>query len=142
MDDVKGLCERLRERANQGGYIPDITVMFEAATALQSLAKELAEARAERERLVETLAAEKPFVFDPATHFLHADDGGAPAHGVRYEPASAFNDARIKALEEALAWYGKQARLARLIHREGDAGRHALAADGGKRARVLTKEPT
>lgn len=39
-----------------------------------------------------------------------------------------------RALVEALEWYGEQARLARLIHSEGDAGRHALAADGGKRA--------
>lgn len=38
-------------------------------------------------------------------------------------------------LREALEWYGEQARLARLIHSEGDAGRHALADDGGKRAR-------
>lgn len=38
-------------------------------------------------------------------------------------------------LRKALEWYGEQARLARLIHREGDAGRHALADDGGKRAR-------
>jgi hypothetical protein len=35
---------------------------------------------------------------------------------------------------EALEWYGEQARLARLIHSGGDAGRHALAEDGGKRA--------
>lgn len=41
---------------------------------------------------------------------------------------------RADVLEEALRWYGEQARLARLIHSEGDAGRHALAADGGKRA--------
>jgi hypothetical protein len=39
-------------------------------------------------------------------------------------------------LRAALEWYGEQARLARLIHSEGDAGRYALAADGGKRARV------
>ena len=39
-------------------------------------------------------------------------------------------------LVEALEWYGEQARLARLIHREGDAGRHALAEDGGKLART------
>ena len=36
----------------------------------------------------------------------------------------------------AVEWYGEQARLARLIHREGDAGRNALAADGGTRARA------
>lgn len=47
---------------------------------------------------------------------------------------------RIAELEAELTWYGDQARLARLIHSEGDAGRNALAADGGKRAReVLTK---
>lgn len=43
-------------------------------------------------------------------------------------------------LRETLAWYGEQARLARLVHREGDAGRNALAADGGKQARAQLKE--
>lgn len=37
----------------------------------------------------------------------------------------------------ALEWYGEQARLARLIHSEGDAGRHALAADGGTKAQEI-----
>lgn len=37
---------------------------------------------------------------------------------------------------DALAWYGEQARLCRLVHSEGDAGRQALDADGGKRAQV------
>jgi len=45
------------------------------------------------------------------------------------------------ALREALAWYGEQARLARLIHSEGDAGRHALANDGGKRAHTALSAP-
>ena len=40
-------------------------------------------------------------------------------------------------LRNALAWYGEQARLARLIHSEGDPGRWALAEDGGKRAREV-----
>ena len=51
--------------------------------------------------------------------------------------------ARIAALEtenarlrEALEWYGEQARLCRLITSEGDPGRRALDADGGKRARA------
>lgn len=44
--------------------------------------------------------------------------------------------ARIAALEKALGWYGEQARLARLIHSEGDKGRYALAEDGGSRARA------
>lgn len=44
-------------------------------------------------------------------------------------------------VREALAWYGEQACLARLIHSEGDAGRHALAEDGGKRARAALSTP-
>ena len=44
-------------------------------------------------------------------------------------------EAREQKLLEALTWYGEQARLARLIHSEGDAGRHALSNDGGDRAR-------
>jgi cell division protein FtsB len=39
-------------------------------------------------------------------------------------------------LERALVWYGENARLARIFHSEGDAGRTALADDGGKRARA------
>lgn len=41
-----------------------------------------------------------------------------------------------EAMVAALEWYAEQARLCRLIHSEGDAGRHALADDGGKRARA------
>lgn len=43
-------------------------------------------------------------------------------------------EAQLAKAKEALEWYGEQARLARLVHSEGDAGRHALAGDGGKRA--------
>lgn len=53
----------------------------------------------------------------------------------------AAHDALIASHQDrgrALEWYGEQARLARLIHSEGDAGRNALADDGGKRARALT----
>lgn len=45
-------------------------------------------------------------------------------------------DPRVLALVEALRWYGEQSRLARLIHSEGDAGRNAIASDGGGRARA------
>jgi hypothetical protein len=43
--------------------------------------------------------------------------------------------AAVPKLVKALEWYGEQARLCRLIHSEGDAGRNALAADGGGIAR-------
>jgi hypothetical protein len=49
----------------------------------------------------------------------------------------------IKVLEKALDWYGENARLARLIHAEGDLGRYNLAHDGGDRARqALSQSPT
>jgi hypothetical protein len=48
----------------------------------------------------------------------------------------------VKELSEVLKWYGENSRLARLIHSEGDAGRHALAADGGYLAnRTLSYKP-
>lgn len=55
----------------------------------------------------------------------------APDNGCA--PPAAPQSASIR---EALEWYGEQSRLARLIHSEGDAGRWALAEDGGKRARA------
>ena len=39
-------------------------------------------------------------------------------------------------LRAELAWYGEQSRLARIIHSEGDSGRHALQAEGGHRAQA------
>ena len=42
---------------------------------------------------------------------------------------------QVLRLRAVLEWYGENARLARLIHSEGDKGRHALSDDGGKRAR-------
>ncbi len=56
------------------------------------------------------------------------------------QTANAAMEARVGALSKALEWYGEQARLCRLIHSEGDAGRHALDADGGKRARTTLGE--
>jgi hypothetical protein len=47
----------------------------------------------------------------------------------------------VAGLVEALEWYAEQTRLCRLIHSEGDAGRNALAADGGKRAREALTTP-
>lgn len=47
----------------------------------------------------------------------------------------------IGRLREALEWYGEQARLCRKITSEGDAGRQALGADGGKRAWAALSAP-
>lgn len=56
-----------------------------------------------------------------------------------YDRATAA-EARADRLAQELEWYGEQSRLARLIHREGDAGRNAIAADGGKRARAALQQ--
>jgi len=48
---------------------------------------------------------------------------------------------RAERLAEALRWYAEQAQLCRKFGSEGDAARHALSADGGKRAnRALAQE--
>jgi len=43
-------------------------------------------------------------------------------------------------LYEALEWYAEQTRLCRLVHSGGDAGRNALADDGGKRANAALRK--
>lgn len=45
-----------------------------------------------------------------------------------------------KRLREALEWYGEHAAGCRLIHSGGDASRHKLQDDGGKRARAALEE--
>lgn len=42
--------------------------------------------------IVNCLLSGKPFVFDPATNFCHADDGGAPEHGIKYVPVAQVQD--------------------------------------------------
>ena len=67
---------------------------------------------------------------------------GASRDGRPYHSPAEAADAIRELIEErdrlraVLEWYGEQARLARLIHSEGDAGRNAIANDGGKRARA------
>ena len=76
---------------------------------------------------------------------LYSSDIDANARRIARVPAMedalTAQAAEIERLRQVLEWYGEQARLARLIHSEGDKGRHALAGDGGKRARAaLSKE--
>ena len=62
-----------------------------------------------------------------------------PAAGQVMRNAAASIDAlevQNARLREATEWYGEQSRLARLVHSGGDAGRHAIAKDGGMRARI------
>lgn len=75
-----------------------------------------------------------PWITPPA--YTEADMASVRAVRDRYQVEAEGLRARVAALETELAWYGEQARLARLIHSEGDAGRHAIAADGGERARA------
>lgn len=66
-----------------------------------------------------------------------ADGAVGPNYAARVAELEADNTV----LRDALAWYGEQARLCRLIHSEGDAGRQALDADGGTRAQVALARP-
>jgi hypothetical protein len=45
-------------------------------------------------------------------------------------------------LREVLEWYSERARLARLIHSEGDSGRQDLVSDGGAKARAALQPVT
>jgi chromosome segregation ATPase len=49
-------------------------------------------------------------------------------------------EAKLAQAAGVLKWYAEQARLARLIHAEGDVGRHAIANDGGALARAVLSE--
>lgn len=100
------------------------------------------EAAAEIARLTAALAEREAEV---AAHDAHTAERGAAYDTVkmalyRAEERSRVAEAKLAerdaVLAEALAWYAEQARLCRLIHSGGDAGRNALAADGGQRARA------
>jgi len=64
-------------------------VPFDAFEGLRSALS--AQVQGESE-VVDCLLTGKPFVFDPATHFCHADDGGAPECGIKYVPAAQVQD--------------------------------------------------
>lgn len=66
---------------------------------------------------------------------LSSERIAAQEHEAQQPQADWLTEAR-----EALEWYAEQTRLARLIHSGGDEGRHALAADGGKRARAALEK--
>jgi len=78
---------------------------------------------------ISTVIGNAKFPVDGWQEYIRAD---------RIEELEAERDA----LREALEWYGEQAKLARLIHSEGDAGRHVLAEDGGDRARAALNRET
>ena len=59
--------------------------------------------------IVDCLLAGKPFVFDPATSFCHADDGGAPEHGIKYVPAAQVQDVADEGPKEIATWEDQQA---------------------------------
>lgn len=71
--------------------------------------------------------------FEDTTGYVRAD--AAEAEITRLTAEVARKDA-------ALSWYGENARLCRLIHSEGDAGRNALSFDGGAKARAALSPKT
>ncbi len=114
--------------------------------ALETLLAENAALRAESENARTVVAWANNSLFGSCGYF-HGDpfDGlhlARPIEALKEQATEAERKlaetvGRSDDLLKALEWYGEQARLARLIHSEGDAGRHALADDGGSRARAF-----
>ncbi|QWW74122.1 hypothetical protein [Agrobacterium pusense] len=77
---------------------PDMRMTFDdAAKAAQAdyearIRSALSAQVQDESEIIECLLSGKPFVFDPATNFCHADDGGAPEHGIKYVPAAQVQD--------------------------------------------------
>lgn len=114
-------ADRLRaevERLRAGGCARDQTTTQYCAEA--------ARLAAENEKLAEELSIWKSVFPDIAPERVLPDRSKIEAENDR--------------LRAALEWYGEQARLCRLIHSEGDAGRKALDDDGGLRARTALQD--
>lgn len=75
-----------------------IVPLFAAAPSLSAQVQDDSE-------IVDCLLAGKPFVFDPATNFCHADDGGAPEHGIKYVPAAQVQDVARDLPSEFEKWW-------------------------------------
>ncbi len=94
------------------------------------------------------------YTLDEATRHSHPNGPDGPRDGITIHHISTLSEpvapdpspevlalrAERDRLREVLEWYGEQARLCRLIHGEGDAGRQALSNDGGQRARAALGE--
>ena len=85
-----------------------------------------------RETLDRALADYIPGI-DRAVHFVSIEQVDMLAEFYLHTRAD-LSDALLREAADVLGWYDEQSRLARLIHSEGDAGRQAIAADGGGRA--------
>lgn len=65
---------------------------FGAANIVDVAERALSAQVQDESEIIECLLSGKPFVFDPATNFCHADDGGAPDPGIKYVPAAQVQD--------------------------------------------------
>ncbi|MBD3845957.1 zinc-ribbon domain-containing protein [Bosea sp. SSUT16] len=100
-----------------------------------------------KDDVIACLLAEKPFWFDPATNFVHADDGGG--RGTRWEPATeALPVSGVEAVNELDAfyqgwlakWREKLAALTATPALEDRTTNDAHAPDPGVRVKQLAKE--
>ncbi len=128
-------CENLDEK-DMLSLSADTSKMIMSSSAFQLARNHKDEIRSalsaqvqDESEVIDCLLAGKPFVFDPATNFCHADDCGAPEYGIKYVPAAQVQDvAESKPLELNVTkeWFEKRAAL------EGDleigAGRRKLTA--------------
>jgi hypothetical protein len=126
-----------REYDARGERIEVLVKYRDAYAEMERIATEAlrkAEARADLAQAPAPVRGTRPVYTQPVRYCPICDIADCATH----RPAALEPDDGVVAeLVEALRWYGEQSRLARLIHSEGDAGRHAIAADGGNRAAAV-----
>lgn len=154
--DVKGLCERLEQAATDwnGESMPDgaeprpmVTCgdLREAATALSTLSRKLAEARAERD------ACKRDYDggYEAGAGDMAGAVDAALARALAAEAALASKDERIAALEKALERAAEDFRTIKTLNSHGASDQTYIgwlrsnAEQGERRARsALTVEKT
>ena len=141
MSDVAGVIEQLRYRVNNPSAWADFDqgasdLCSQSADLLSSLSARIAELERERDEALqaEDLAKDAFWAIYPYWVERNGRLLVEAAKTMLVKRAEAA-EAKLAKAVEALKWYGEQSRLCRLVHSGGDTGRHALADDGGKRAR-------
>ncbi|MEZ2132732.1 MULTISPECIES: hypothetical protein [unclassified Sinorhizobium] len=92
VEEIDGTMNHGTWRDSNGMRLKDTPEWVDFYIALASLSPITPEAAdtgdtGPESEIINALLANEPFVFDPATNFIHADDGGAPEHGIKYVPA-------------------------------------------------------
>lgn len=94
MSELKPRVERIEPgHADSGGRV---IIEFDTDDEMRRILSAIEDTEAD---IAAALERDEPFCFDPATGFVHADDGGAPEHGHFYVPKDTRSpDSELKRL--------------------------------------------